>query len=266
LRSEVHLVAAGDTLVVTRRIETMIRSSKRVGQPDQANWISAAWLDMSGASVKSFSTSWKVPAVPATQASQLLYLFNGMEPANASTIVQPVLQWGDSGADEDGINRTGQFWTAASWIVPAPDGHTYHTPHIRVNPGDTLVGVVALVQKSAVGSVYSCEFQGLSATKFSTPAIPELTWCVETLEAYELSGGLTPPYDLNSESEYPASKFTAFEAINVSIDGAPSNALWTASDYETMFGEHTQLVVNSSTNGNILIYYGADAPTAGPSV
>jgi hypothetical protein len=266
LQSEVHLVAAGDTLVVARRIETLIRATKQVGRPDQANWITAAWLDMAGTSVKSFVTSWKVPKAPTTQASQLLYLFNGMEPANASTIVQPVLQWGDSGPDEDGTNRTGQFWTVASWIVPAPDGHTYHTPHIRVSPGDALVGAITLIQKSAGGCIYSCEFKGLAGTKFSTPAVPELVWCVETLEAYELNGGMNPPYDLNSASEYPAAKSTAFEAIKVSIDGAPSNALWTASDYETKFGEYTRLVVNSSSNGDIQIHYSADTPTAGPSV
>ena len=92
LRSEVHVVAPGETLIVAATIETMIRSSRRVGRPDKANWITAAWLDMSGASVKSFSTRWKVPMEPDTRAQQLLYLFNGMEPANASTIVQPVLQ------------------------------------------------------------------------------------------------------------------------------------------------------------------------------
>jgi hypothetical protein len=265
-RSEVHLVAPGDTLVTAKRIETVIRSSRRVGRPDAANWITAAWLDMAGTSVKSFSTSWKVPAAPKTEASQLLYLFNGMEPANASTIVQPVLQWGDSGPDEDGINRTGQFWTVASWIVPAPDGHTYHTPHVRVNSGDTLVGIITLVQKSAAGCIYSCEFQGMAATKFSTPAIPELIWCVETLEAYELSGGMSPPYDLNSASEYPATKFTAFEAINVSTGGTPSTALWTVTNYEAKFGEYTRLVVNSSSNGDIEIHYSADSPSSAPSV
>jgi hypothetical protein len=264
LRSEVHVVAPGETLVVAATIETMIRSSRRVGRPDKANWITAAWLDMSGASVGSFSTRWKVPKEPHTQAKQLLYLFNGMEPANASTIVQPVLQWGDSGPDKDGINRTGPFWTVASWIVPAPDGQTYHTPHIRVNPGDTLVGLIALTDRSPAGCIYSCEFEGLPATKFLTPAIPELTWCVETLEAYELSGGMDPPYDLNSAAEYPAAKFTAFEAIDVSIGGPPSNVMWIATNYQTRFGEYTK--VPSDSTGDIQIHYSADSPAAGPTV
>jgi hypothetical protein len=258
LRSEVHLTAPGTTLVVAKRIETTIRRSKLAGRPDQANWISAGWLNMAGNSIKSFVTSWKVPAAPIIQSSQLLYLFNGMEPMDASTIVQPVLQWGDSGPDEDGVNRTGQVWTVASWIVPAPDGQTYHTPHVPVNPGDTLVGAITLVQKSAGGYVYSCEFQGLPATRFSTPAISELIWCSETLEAYELSGAANPPYDLNSASEYPAEKFTTFEGINISFDGTQNNGFWTTTDYEAKFGEFTELVTNSVSNGEIRIHYGAE--------
>jgi hypothetical protein len=264
LRSEVRLVAPGETLVMTESVETTIRSSRQVGRPDIANWITAAWSDMTGASVKAFSTRWKVPAEPQTRLSQLLYLFNGMEPKNASTIVQPVLQWGDSGPDCDNINRTGPFWTVASWIVPAPNGKTYHTPHVRVNPGDTLVGVISLIQKSPAGCIYSCEFEGLAETKLPTPIIPELTWCVTALEAYELSDGVDPPYDLDTASEYPAVKYTAFEAINVSIDGPSPNVLWTATDYQVRFGEHTRLPSNSSND--IKICYSADDPIAGPAV
>ncbi len=265
-RSKVHLVAPNETLTVAKSIETTIKSSKQAGRPDQANWITAAWLDMSATSVKSFSTSWKVPDAPTSASSQLLYLFSGMEPANASTIVQPVLQWGNSGPDEDGKNRTGKFWTVASWIVPAPDGHTYHTPHVRVNPGESLVGVVTPVKKSAGSWVYACEFQAIAGTKFLTPPIPELTWCVEALEAYELSGGMSPPYDLNSPSEYPGTKFTAFEAIHVLADGKPSAAEWTVSNYQTKFGEHTEITANSSANGSVRVYYGADAAPGVPCV
>jgi hypothetical protein len=266
LRSKVHLVAPDTTVTVVKSVETSLKKNKQAGRPDQANWITAAWLDMTGTSVKSFVASWKVPSAPTTQSSQLLYLFNGMEPADSSTIIQPVLQWGDSGPDKDGINRTGKFWTVASWIVPAPDGCTYHTPHVRVNPGDTLVGSMTLIAKSAAGCTYACEFVGLAGTRFLTPAISELVWCVQTLEAYELSGNPTPPYDLNSASEYPAAKFTEFKSIKVATDGAPSGAPWTVCNYESKFGEHTQIVVNSPGNGDIQIHYSADGTTAGPSV
>jgi hypothetical protein len=99
-------------------------------------------------------TTWRVPPEPVTQASQLIYLFNGMQPASTSpllTILQPVLQWGGTDADEDGVTRVGPFWTVASWIVPDASGNVHHTPHVRVNTGDLLVGVGVMTLTSKAG-------------------------------------------------------------------------------------------------------------------
>jgi len=256
-RSDVIVLEPSQLVVLSQRIQTRLRKDNQAGRPDKANWISAAWIDVVGPSMKSFSTTWTVPPEPKTTGAQLLYLFNGMQPPDGSTIVQPVLQWGDSGPDQDGQNRTGHFWTVASWIVPAPDGRTYHTPHLRVNPGDNLVGVIRLVKNVGGNCTYACEFRGLAATRFITPAIPELTWCVQTLEAYELNTSANPPYDLDVSSEYPGAKFTAFESI--AIDGAPSGALWTVTDYVTKYGEHTIIKTNSTSGGQVQIYYGSGA-------
>jgi hypothetical protein len=50
--------------------------------------------------ITSFSTSWTVPAVPATQGKQTIFLFNGLQDGEtaSSYIIQPVLQWGSSAA------------------------------------------------------------------------------------------------------------------------------------------------------------------------
>jgi hypothetical protein len=186
----------------------------------------------------------------------LIYLFNGLEPANFSTILQPVLQWGDSGMDEDGVQRTGQFWTVASWIVPAPDGDAHHTPHVRVKPGETLVGVMTLVSQSGGNFVYTCEFEGISGTNFTTPSIPELMWCVETLEAYEDGSTATAPYDLNSAQEWPATRFTAFQDISIQTGGVAATGNWQPpTNTVTEFGEHSVLITDSTTSGEVDIYY-----------
>ena len=264
LRSTVHLVQPNTTPIVATRVATSLTKSKIAGRPEAANWITAAWLDMTGATVTSFSTNWTVPPGPSQQSSQLLYLFSGMQPTLASTILQPVLQWGGTASDEDGQTRVGQFWTAASWIVPAPDGETHHTPHVRVNPGDILVGLITLLNKSPAGCTYTCEFAGLAGTRFVTPVISELVWCVETLEAYELGSDANPPYDLNSASEYPAAKSTAFKAINISASGTPQNSSWLVKNYVTNYGEQSLIVADSSTNGEIDIFYSTQtAATAG---
>jgi len=262
-RSRVRRVESGTTARFSRSYalglsETggaRLRQQAAPGPPDQANWITnAGWSNATGNPITSFLSTWTVPAAPAQQASQLIYLFNGIEPGDGQTIVQPVLQWGDSGTDEDGQNRTGAFWTVASWIVGGPDGSATHTPHIRVTPGDVLVGAIRLVSQSAGGFVYRCEFQGLAGTTLITDQIPELVWCVETLEAYELQGSHTPPYDLDSAAEYPASPVT-FSHIGIITNGPSPAGLWTESDMVTNYGEQTSIITNATAEGEIAIAF-----------
>jgi hypothetical protein len=177
-----------------------------------------------------------------------------MQSADGQIIVQPVLQWGDHGADNDGVNRTGPFWTAASWIVGGPDGSATHSIHVPVNPGDTLVGAITLANQSLNGFVYNCEFQGLSDTQFSTDAIAELVWCVETLEAYELPGNQNPPYDLNDSAEYPTGSVT-FNGIAITTSAPGPSGLWTKHDLVSQYGESTSISTNSTSDGEIAISF-----------
>ena len=256
-RSHVHLVRPGTTLAMDHHPAVPVKRYRKPGAPDSANWITSGyWTNNSGQTITSLLTSWTVPPAPSAQATQLLYLFNGIEPADGSTIVQPVLQWGDSGTDEDHINRTGPFWTVSSWIVPAPNGHAYHTPHVRVRPGDTLVGAVTLISQSAAGFAYKCEFQGVPGTDYFTVPVAELTWCMQTLEAYELNSAANPPYDLYSDSEYPDTAMTVFGAIDITTkDGAGPAGTWVPWDIVDSFGERTLIAANASTNGEVDIYY-----------
>jgi hypothetical protein len=222
-----------------------------------ANWITAGWWqNRTGQPITSFRATWQVPPVPATQGSQLIYLFNGMEPANFSTILQPVLQWGNSGSDEDGVQRTGPFWTVASWIVPAPDGQAHHTPHVRVNPGDTLVGVMTLLGQSGGLCSYECQFEGIAGTDFKTPFILPPAWCDVTLEAYENNTSMSPPYDLFSASEYPATGSSAFRALDIQTGGTAATGSWSPPQNLVFnYGEHTVIAVDSPTNGEVDIFY-----------
>lgn len=254
-RSRVRRIESGQTARFSAELGRRLRERDAPGPPDQANWITyAGWSNTTGNPVTRFVTTWTVPPAPATQASQLLYLFNGIEPADGQLIVQPVLQWGDSGPDEDGQNRTGNFWSVASWIVGGPDDSATHTPHIAVNPGDNLVGLISLANQSAAGFVYSCEFQGLAGTTLMTPPISELVWCVESLEAYELQGAHNPPYDLNAAAEYPGAPVT-FEAIGI-VTNAPAPAgMWNSTDTVSQYGEHTSITANSTVNGEVVISF-----------
>ena len=60
------------------------------------------------------------------------YLFPAIEPQSGSAIIQPVLEWNNSGS-----NR----WTGAAWYVA---GNTsYRATGVNVNVGDSLTGVMA---------------------------------------------------------------------------------------------------------------------------
>jgi hypothetical protein len=289
-RSRIHLVQPGQSvdaggaepLLIERELSMrgrLLESIQRPQPPGNANWISAAWwLNTTGAPITSFRTTWTVPPVPLTQASQLIYLFNGLQPPSGAaflTIIQPVLQWGDSGADEDGVQRTGPFWTIASWIVPDASGNVHHTPHVRVNPGDVLVGVMTLTGPSGALFTYSCEFQGIAGTNFTVTNLPQLAWAVETLEAYENGTTKTPPYDLNTASEYPDTDHLAFQGISIEAGSALSSLNWQADDYVSTFGEHTTIANPSPSSGEVDIYFGwgtwqqlqgGGLTTAGPGV
>jgi len=254
-RSRVRRIRSGENFLFSQSLGSRLRAIDRPGPPDAANWITCAgWINDTGSAITQFSTTWTVPPPPTAAGTQLIYLFNGIEPADGKTIVQPVLQWGDSGADPDGQNRTGPFWTAASWLVGGADDSATHTPHVRVNPGDVLVGLIQLVGRTATGFSYTCEFQGLAGTTLPTPEIDELVWCVHTLEAYELQGNQNPPYDLGTIAEYPGTASIPFGSINI-ITNAPSpNGSWAAHNIAATLGETTTIDVDASTDGQVTVH------------
>jgi hypothetical protein len=231
-----------------------LRGSASPGPPDEANWITwGYWADAAQNAVTYLASTWIVPPEPTAKASQLIYLFNGLEPASGPPLIlQPVLQWGDSGIGQDG---QGPFWSIASWLVGGPDDSATHTPHIRVSPGDSLTGVMKLVSRSAAGCTYSCEFLNRAGTTLMTPPIPDLIWCYETLEAYELQGTHTPPYDLDDPTEWPPAPSVAFDAIDIMTNTASPNGNWGFTDLVTNYGEHTTIVRATSTNGETDLYF-----------
>ena len=270
-RSQVHLVKPGRAInledpqmgllrLSTGSIGNIPKASGQPRPPGPSNWISyAGWFNTSGNPITSFHTSWRVPPAPSVQGSQLIYIFNGIEPADGSIILQPVLQWGDSGKDEDGVQRTGAFWTVASWVVGS-GGDAHHTAHVRVNPGDLLVGIITQTGHSGGKFSYNCEFHGIAGTSVPLTNSSELVWCSEALEAYENKGTAIPPYDLNEAAEYPAIDRVVFESINIvaisRLTGTVNPAVtWTPNTPVSNFGENTRVVSNSSTSGEVDIFF-----------
>jgi hypothetical protein len=206
-----------------------------------SGWIAYAdWTNNTGKPVSSFTTTWTVPPAPSSSSGQTVFLFNGIQ--NSSMIYQPVLQWGPSAAGG------GAYWAVASWYADGQGGVSHYSTLVRVNPGDVLVGVMTLTGQSATGFSYNCQFTGVANTSLAIQNVQQLTWCIETLEAY----GITKATD------YPATARTAFTKIEMKTGTAPASdppLAWTAVDSVTDTGQHAIVVSNSNPGGEVDIYY-----------
>jgi hypothetical protein len=208
-------------------------------QPGFASgWITyASWTNNTGKPITSFKTTWAVPAAPATQSGQTIFLFNGIQ--NSTMIYQPVLQWGTSAAGG------GNFWSVASWYVDGQGGLAFHSQLTKVNPGDTLLGVMTLTGQSGNGFSYNSVFQGIPNSAQPIQDVEQLTWCIETLEAY----GITKC------SDYPAAPRTAMTAIEIKTTAGDAPLNWQANNPITDCNQHTTVVSDASPGGEADIFY-----------
>jgi hypothetical protein len=208
-----------------------------------SGWIAyAGWTNNTGTPVSLLKTAWTVPPAPTTQSGQTVFLFNGIE--NATMILQPVLQWGVSAAGG------GSYWAIGSWYASGPAGHSFYSSLTQVAPGAQLVGTMTLTGESASGFSYDCQFDGIAASDLPIQNVPELTWCVQTLEAYQIS----------ARSDYPPAAMTAMTAIGLQVDGNPAPLNWTPYSPVTDTGQHCVIVSNDATSGEVDLYYQQPGP------
>ena len=184
-----------------------------------------------GDTVKSFSTTWVVPATPPRDTT--IFWWNALD----GGACQPVLQW-ESGS-----------WTISNWYFNDNNdgqGATYHHgTFLPVSPGTTLTGVITLVSHTANSFTYSESFTQYPAgdVTFTRPTVA--TGLVEDQEAYT-----------NTYLVFPAQQKVQMTAIDcVLTDGThPPNLNWTFNEgtYTTPLGFPQIVVVSpSSSNGEI---------------
>jgi hypothetical protein len=203
-----------------------------------SGWISYAyWTNSTGHAVSRFSTTWVVPPPPATNHGQTIFLFNGIQ--NSTMIYQPVLQWGPSAAGG------GNYWSVASWYVDGQGGLAFHTNLVQVNPGDVLVGVMWQTGQSGTQFSYNCDFTGIANTALPISNVQELTWNIETLEAY----------GCQQCSDYPDTNFTAFVGIDFQTSAGRPALNWTRVNAISDCGQNARVVSNANPGGEVDIYY-----------
>ncbi len=204
-------------------------------------WIAyALWNNATGKPVSSFKSMWQVPPPPSkSDAGATIFLFNGIENSGANLgILQPVLQWGSSAAGG------GSYWSVASWYVTS-GGQAFHTNLVRVNEGDTLIGVMSLTGQSGGSFSYTSEFQGIANTQLPVQNIAQLTLCDVTLEAY----------GINACGNYPNAPLTQFTEINIRTGSTVPPVKWGPVNRVTDCGQHAAVVSDSASYGEVDIYY-----------
>jgi hypothetical protein len=203
-----------------------------------SGWIAyTSWTNNTGHPVTRFATTWVVPPAPSTDHGQTIFLFNGIQ--NSTMIYQPVLQWGPSAAGG------GSYWAVASWYADGQGGTAFHSNLVRVNPGDVLVGVMTQTGHSGNQFSYNCEFTGIANTGLPITNVQELTWNIETLEAY----------GVQQCSDYPATNFTSFYAIDLQTSAGHPAITWGVSNAVTDCGQSARVVSNANPGGQVDIYY-----------
>ena len=121
----------------------------------------------------------------------------------------------------------------------------HHSQLTQVNPGDKLIGVMALTSQSGTQFSCQCQFIGLPNSILPINNVPELSWLCITLEAYRITKG----------SDYPAALFTAFTNIAVQTGSIIPNPQWTAVDRVTDIGQSTVVLSNAYGDGQVDINY-----------
>ena len=230
--------------LMPRNVTHPVAPKAKAGSPLPAygsGWITyASWSNGTGTPVSRFATSWVVPPVPATSSGQTVFLFNGIQ--NSTMIYQPVLQWGPSAAGG------GDYWAIASWYADGQGGVAFYSALTQVNPGDVLTGVMTLTGSDTNGYSYDCVFAGIADSDLVITDVEELTWCIQTLEAYSIT----------APSDYPATNKTALSAISLATGATYPSVQWAVTNSVTDCGQHTLLFdLDSTGSGEVDIWYSA---------
>ena len=168
-----------------------------------SGWLESVSATTTGAYSKLKST-WVVPPAPVTDNGQLLYFFPGFEDTdNPISILQPVMQWGV------GTAGGGPYWTAASWNC-CIDGTTWHSPLIKLNVGDTIVGTIS----STCDPGLSCPTWNVVTRDITTGQKTTLAGTPVRRQVWNwVFGAVAEPYGVVECTDFPANSELTFTVL-----------------------------------------------------
>jgi hypothetical protein len=185
--------------------------------------------------VAQFVGTWTVPPPPADN-TLIVYFFNGLEDATGGTILQPVLQWGQT--PHGGIAGS---WSIASWYVGSSGSPAFSSEQIAVAPGTVLTGSMELA-----ANLWTCHFVAYPGATLQVDSLPAMQVAALTLEAYTATGGVPANLTLSN----PPVSFQVIGLATVS-----GNAL--AGSQWAPYGQWLPTIgASSPQSGQVTVAYG----------
>eukprot|EP01095_Lingulamoeba_sp_RSL-Kostka_P004852 TRINITY_DN1608_c0_g1_i1.p1 TRINITY_DN1608_c0_g1~~TRINITY_DN1608_c0_g1_i1.p1 ORF type:complete len:284 (-),score=130.53 TRINITY_DN1608_c0_g1_i1:142-993(-) len=208
------------------------RMQDRLAAPEPNGWAAYA-EDLTNKNFDSFGGVWTVPNKPQQDGLQTLFLFTGFQNSMGFedvgvSIIQPVLQWGQSEAGG------GEYWAIASWFVGA--GNAVYSTLEKCTPGDVIVGNMTLDTDNNKWEIVALDQDNnLKSSINVLTGVNEVDAFV-TLEVYGVS----------TCADYPNGN-DQFYDLTLSQNGTPFVAAWKP-ETETGCDESVQIVSSSTIN------------------
>jgi hypothetical protein len=178
------------------------------------------------------SGKWTVPSSPTKNIGQTIFLWDGLQPSDGASVVQPVLQYGKS------ADGGGPEWICASWYVKPDTSTVFWSTPINVSVGDSMLG-----QLTHANSNWYPDCQDLTAsTETELTVNHNMT---ETYAPVELE-----TYSVTKCSELPATGSTSFHNLGVQVGLTPS---WIGEKYISNWSCGQSVDVVSSQK--VILYY-----------
>jgi hypothetical protein len=193
-----------------------IASGARVA-PSSNGWVEdTTWT--STVALGSLSATFVVPPLPTPSNDATIFFFPAAETNDGATILQPVLQYGQSDAGG------GNYWSAASWILTAST--TTISSSMPVSAGDTISGTMT---SACSGS--NCNWSVVTTDVTSnTTVTAEAT--LTTAVALNF-GGVLETYQVTACNQLPSSGTITFTGITLQDqNGNPLQPAWFDNTYE----------------------------------
>jgi len=190
---------------------------------EENGWI--AWaLAENTAGFTSFTSKWAVPSVPPKKVgTEVIFWWNGLEPQDRSTVIQPVLQWGQA------ADGSGKYYAIASWWVNDAGQALYSKP-IKVKPSDAILGTVSLMSNGS----YTIAIQDSTSKQTGT-----LIYTAKKKVTYQRGYYCLESYQLSACNQYPEPKpeTMPFTTVGIQAGGKPVSAKWVAGKSGQMCSE-----------------------------